>query len=455
VALSPFDVIWLVATPFIALYLRDPRLFSSEFLHSSEFALATIICGLPIFAALRLSEGLSRYFSVHDLWVAVTATFVTTTTSTVALFTFDRLESVPRSTPAIYGLVLGAGLLAARVSHASEPADRKAPPAPHLRRVVLLGVDRFAAIAINLTDFQEPRTTQIISALDDRARLMGRTINGVKIVGKFDDLESVISEYALHGIEIDEVWFLDKYVSGAALVRLECRCKAMDVTLRSLPRALNLTPLQASTPRVDIPDPSVAQKLNVNYFRLKRMIDVVAVLLLLAPLSPLALILAVATRIDVGAPVIFWQQRLGRHGKRFTLYKYRTYQAPYARNGAPIDAEARLSKIARVIRATRFDELPQLFNILRGDMSLIGPRPLLPKDQPLDPHTRLLVRPGLTGWAQVNGGALVTADEKNALDIWYIQNACLALDLVILWRTLMTVFEGEQRDTAVIEAALR
>jgi lipopolysaccharide/colanic/teichoic acid biosynthesis glycosyltransferase len=454
VSLSPFDVTWLVATPFIALYLRDPGLFNSELIRSCQFALATIVCGLPVFAAFGLSEGVSRYFSVNDLWLAVTATFVTTTTSTVALFTFDRLESVPRSTPVIYGLVLGAGLLAARVLHASQSVDRNAVQAPHLRRIVLLGVNRFAAMAIALTDCQEPRTTQIVSALDDRMRLMGRTINGVKIVGKLDDLESVISEYALHGIEIDEVWFLDKYVAGADLARLEARCEAIDVTLRSLPCALNLTPLQALIPSSSSPD-AVARKLNVNYFHFKRMIDVVAVLPLLALLSPLAVILAIATRLDVGAPVIFWQQRIGQHQKRFTLYKYRTYQAPFSRNGAPIDAENRLSKIGRFLRATRFDEIPQLLNILCGDMSFIGPRPLLLKDQPRDPHVRLLVRPGITGWAQVNGGTLVTAEEKDALDIWYIQHACLAVDLVILWRTLVMIVGGEKRATAVIEAALR
>jgi len=158
---------------------------------------------------------------------------------------------------------------------------------------------------------------------------------------------------------------------------------------------------------------------------------------------------------DVGAPVIFWQERIGRNGRKFLLYKFRTYRAPFDSLGRPIPEKERLSRIGRAVRATRLDEIPQLVNILRGHMSLIGPRPLLPIDQPEDPQTRLSVSPGVTGWAQVNGGNLVTTEEKNALDIWYIRKASLGLDLRIALRTVGYFFQGERKDRAAIEEALR
>ena len=159
---------------------------------------------------------------------------------------------------------------------------------------------------------------------------------------------------------------------------------------------------------------------------------------------------------DVGAPVLFWQQRIGRNGRKFLLHKFRTYHAPFDRNGNKIAPEDRLSKVGRAIRATRLDEIPQLLNILVGDMSLIGPRPLLPVDQPSDPRLRLSVRPGITGWAQLNGGTFLTPTQKDALDVWYIKHASLALDLRILIQTLLfSVVGGEKMNHGVVEAALR
>src|SRR5262249_52713468 len=105
----------------------------------------------------------------------------------------------------------------------------------------------------------------------------------------------------------------------------------------------------------------------------------------------------------------------------------------------------RVSRIGALVRKSRLDELPQLLNVLVGDMSLIGPRPLLPHDQPSNSAVRLMVRPGITGWAQVNGGKLITPEEKNALDEWYVRNASLWLDLKIIGKTIVFMFCGESR----------
>lgn len=177
---------------------------------------------------------------------------------------------------------------------------------------------------------------------------------------------------------------------------------------------------------------------------------------LLIALAPLAALAAALVLYDVGAPILFWQQRIGRNGRKFLLYKFRTYHAPFDRNGNKIADEDRLSHLGRAIRAGRLDEIPQLLNVLVGDMSLIGPRPLLPVDQPSDPRLRLSVRPGITGWAQLNGGTYVTPSEKDALDIWYITHASLALDIKIAIQTLLfSATGGEKMNRSAVEGALR
>jgi lipopolysaccharide/colanic/teichoic acid biosynthesis glycosyltransferase len=188
------------------------------------------------------------------------------------------------------------------------------------------------------------------------------------------------------------------------------------------------------------------------YFKLKRYVDLAAALVLLAVLCPFWLIATLVAMYDVGMPVFFWQQRMGIGSRRFLLYKFRTLRTPFDETGRKLSDEERLSPIARFMRRSRLDELPQLLNILVGDMSLIGPRPLLPRDQPKNLAIRLMVRPGITGWAQVNGGVLLTPDEKEWLDEYYVRNASLWLDLRIVLMTALMFFRGDRR-TELVESA--
>ena len=144
----------------------------------------------------------------------------------------------------------------------------------------------------------------------------------------------------------------------------------------------------------------------------------------------------------------FWQQRPGKNSRPFKLYKFRTMADAHDRQGRRIPDEQRSSAIGNFLRQTRFDEFPQLYNILIGEMSFVGPRPLLPVDQPEGDKTRLLIRPGLTGWAQVNGGRTLSVNDKTALDIWYVKNASLWLDFKILMRTALFVLRGERTTAA-------
>lgn len=467
--LAPLDVFWAITAPIIALALRDPNLLdagdvSAGIPASYQFVLVTIICAIPAFLVFRISDGMNHLFSVHDAFAVCAAVAATVASTSLFLFVLTRLEGVPRSTPLICGLVLGAGLIVdraiARVYHQklnTVKAKDYAIAAPqNLRRIILIGADRFSALTIKLLEHQRPRTTQAVAALDPRDALIGRAIAGVKIVGLVENFEAIVDEYAVHGIEIDEVWLSDDVTSLSedTLERVSEQCGARGLKFTRISEALNLAPsiVQASGDwRSDADD---AMRLG-GYFKLKRIIDLIGAGALLLALMPLTLIAAYLVLVDVGGPMIFWQQRIGQNGRRFLLYKFRTYQAPYDKDGRKISEEQRLSKIGRAVRAARLDEIPQLLNVLIGDMSLIGPRPLLPHDQPSNPRLRLLARPGITGWAQLNGGTIVTPDEKDALDIWYIHHATLWLDLKIVVSTFLFMFKGEKVNDLILQQAMR
>ncbi|MEN6570545.1 MAG: sugar transferase [Anaerolineaceae bacterium] len=163
-------------------------------------------------------------------------------------------------------------------------------------------------------------------------------------------------------------------------------------------------------------------------------------------LLPVMLIVAILVRIKLGSPVIFAQKRPGLNCRIFTLYKFRTMNDARDDQGKPLPDAERLTRLGRFLRSASLDELPELFNILAGQMSLVGPRPLLISY--LDRYTpeqlrRQNVLPGLTGWAQVNGRNAISWEEKFKLDIWYVDHWSLALDFKILWMTFSKVFNRE------------
>jgi len=182
------------------------------------------------------------------------------------------------------------------------------------------------------------------------------------------------------------------------------------------------------------------------YLFVKRVIDMILSGLALIILSPLLVIISLVILIKMGMPILFKQMRPGLNGKPFFMYKLRTMTNEKDEKGNPLSDEQRLTRLGRFLRSTSLDELPELFNVLKGDMSLVGPRPLLM--QYLARYTpeqarRHEVKPGITGWAQVNGRNAITWEEKFALDVWYVDNWSLWLDIKILAMTVVKVFRRE------------
>jgi lipopolysaccharide/colanic/teichoic acid biosynthesis glycosyltransferase len=173
--------------------------------------------------------------------------------------------------------------------------------------------------------------------------------------------------------------------------------------------------------------------------RTKRLLDVVAAGSGLLVTMPILAVAAAAIRWSMGRGVLFKQRRPGRHGETFTLYKLRTMADPVDAEGRPRPEYSRVTPLGRILRTTSIDELPQLWNVLRGDMSLVGPRPLLLRYMGRyspEQRRRHDVRPGITGWAQVHRRTAVTWDEKLRLDVWYVDHRTMALDLWILIKTI-------------------
>lgn len=174
----------------------------------------------------------------------------------------------------------------------------------------------------------------------------------------------------------------------------------------------------------------------------KRLLDIIVSVTLLVFLSPVCVLIVITIKITMGGPVLFRQLRPGKGEEQFLINKFRTMIPEGASSGTAATDAARLTRFGRVLRKSSLDELPQLLNVLRGEMSLVGPRPLLARYTPFltqEERKRFLVRPGITGWAQIHGRNLVSWSKRLAMDVWYVDNRTLLLDLRILLSTVWQV----------------
>ena len=179
---------------------------------------------------------------------------------------------------------------------------------------------------------------------------------------------------------------------------------------------------------------------------MERVRDIIFSILALFLVAPLMLPIAILIRVVLGSPVFYRQIRPGRYGKPFEMIKFRTMYDAFDEQGNTLPDADRLTRLGRFLRSSSLDELPELWNVLKGDMSLVGPRPLLMEYLPRysqEQARRHEVRPGITGWAQVNGRNAISWERKFALDVWYVDHKSFWLDVKILWLTVLKVFRRE------------
>jgi len=275
-----------------------------------------------------------------------------------------------------------------------------------------------------------------------------------KALGGPEDVQAALVQLEIHGVTVDRIVVTQPFeqlskktqeafreVERSSTIRVEWLIESLGLRREGTlnPKAAQPAASALSATETPIPEEETGTLPHERYHRWKRVIDLGLALCATVALAPLLALTAFLVAVDAGLPLVFWQLRPGRYGRPFKLYKFRTMRAPYDAAGNRIPDELRSSNIGRFLRRTRLDELTQLYNILVGEMSWVGPRPLLQIDQPKTDASRLLVRPGLTGWAQINGGRDVPPEAKASLDLWYISHAAFWLDAKILFRTLAIV----------------
>jgi lipopolysaccharide/colanic/teichoic acid biosynthesis glycosyltransferase len=465
----------------VALVIRDNLEVSlgrlNEILPYTVFSLSS---AAPVFVIAGLNRGVWRYFSLLDVQRIMVAATVAIILAVSADFAVNRLNGVARSLPVIQWLLLIAAMCACRVAvrwlrarlnqqpvrsavGQEAPADKQ--------HVLLIGVNHIADLYLrSVAEFAADKIG-IVGVLADHGGLRRRLLQCHEIIGTAEELERVLSEVEVHGVQVERIVITEPFDrltprAQQALLRVE---RSTDIELdffaerldlfgpRGSRRAFRLNPGRhngkpgplAATASATLPEVHPLGRYRI----LKRGIDIVGALLLLTAAAPFMLAAVLLVALDIGLPVLFWQLRPGQGGRPFRVYKFRTMAAAHDVDGTRIPDSERSSIIGRLLRRTRFDELPQLFNVLIGEMSFVGPRPLLPHDQPEGDTTRLLVRPGITGWAQVNGGRHISAADKSALDVWYLKNASLWLDVKILLQTVVMLIVGERRNNGAIRSA--
>lgn len=485
IALLLADLICVALATVFSLYLRDNLVFSyNRFEDLFSYIVFSLLSAALSFTIFGINRGIWRFTSLHDYLRVVVAVFLAVLGALSAGFAFDRLEGVPRALPVLQIVLTTTFMIGARIATRLHHASRLQVSVTDLTNVIkgetvlVLGLSWIADLFLKSIRELGKNNIFIAGVIGPKHQNTGRLFQTFPILGTPEELRKALHNLEIHGI------FVDRIVVAMPL-------ETLSITART-----ELEDIEASTSinidhfaeRIGLiggeNKPQTTQKINLNrpvvlnehtngglslslqhhlqhivtnrrFWLKKRIFDFVVAATAIIMTAPLFLLVALLVAIDVGSPILFWQQRPGRFGHRFKVYKFRTMKAAHDRKGRKLSDEERLSSIGRFIRRTRFDELPQLFNILAGQMSFIGPRPLLPVDQSNEHSARLAVRPGLSGWAQVNGGREVSVTDKAAMDVWYVHNANFLLDLKIILATLHMVVFGERPNPAVVRDAWR
>ncbi len=436
----------------------------------APYTAATLVLSLAILPTIGANRAVWRFSAVTDYLKILAATALVVGGAVAFAFSFNRLEGVPRSLPILQAMLIPFALIGVRmIRRVSRSVGERRTEEPHLphaapgyNNVLVIGLGGVTNLYLRAASQYARHRVRIAGLVSEDPRLVGHVVSGKKILGLLADLSSLLRDLEIHGVVINRIVVAEPFDKMSepgreALREIE---SSSNIQVEFLLDQLGLAPQSASEAAGDAVEEAFRfdaegrqQLVNRPYWRFRRALDIIGAMTLLILLAPIMPILAVLIAVDVGAPVTFWQQRPGLNGRPFRLTKFRTMIPAHDEEGERVPDEQRSSPIGRFLRLTRLDELPQLANILTGEMSFIGPRPLLPIDQPAEYAARLLIRPGLTGWAQVIGGREISAVDKAALDVWYVRNASLVLDMEIVVRTIQMVIVGERIDHGAIRRA--
>lgn len=477
VSLLCVDLICLVCATFLSLILRDNLSVSPErMLGILPYTIASILSGAAFFTIVGINRGIWRFASLPDFMRVAGAVVLTVAGAMAIGFAVDRLEAVPRAVPIMQAVLAIVFMTAARVAARLRHAQRTRIPTGEIAEafrgetVLVLGISWVTDLFLRSVRELGSHHVSVAGIIGSKEQQTGRLFQDCPVLGTPEELQDILRDLDTHGVYVDRIVVTTplhhlSLETREALYHIET---TTTISVDYFGERIGL--LRAPTEQEEVPvhlsesgcanelhftlcDVAASSALNRWYWGFKRLLDIAMSIAAIIVASPLFLLTTLLVAFDVGTPLLFRQQRPGRYGHRFKVYKFRTMKAAHDKNGRRLPDEKRTSAIGHFIRRTRLDELPQLFNILAGQMSFIGPRPLLPIDQAKEQSARLAVRPGLSGWAQVNGGRELTIADKAAMDIWYVYNASFILDMKIILATLYMVVFGERPNPRVVKDA--
>jgi lipopolysaccharide/colanic/teichoic acid biosynthesis glycosyltransferase len=476
-ALISIDVLLVAFATFLAFLLRENfDLVQGKIIALIPYLVICLGSASVVFFVGGLDRTPWRYSSLADQLQIIVLTALLILLALLLTFTVNRLDGVARSLPVLQGILIVATLVAARVAFRFWFARRTRIPSNdriegYLHETVLVaGVNAVSELFLRCVQELASHQIEVAGILAQEPTMRGRVVQQKPVLGTVQEVQSILQSLEVHGIGVNRIVVavpMDQLSPRALEALLEVE-KSSDIAVQFLSERLGLEGAPRIPSACSDGERGVAHgqralalagatyrvnSVEKSFRTLKRMIDCSVAAFFIIMLAPFSAIVALVVALDVGFPLIFWQQRPGLFGRPFKLYKFRTMCAAHDKHLIPIPDDRRSSVVGRVLRRTRLDELPQLYNVLVGDMSLVGPRPLLPRDQSPDYATRLSVRPGITGWAQVNGGRVISASDKWTLDIWYAQNMSLVLDLRIILRTVKMVLLGDRINIEAVDQA--
>ncbi len=428
------------------------------------YALATATGSALGFLVFGTHRSVWRFVSFSEILQVVKAVTLGLSIALILVFTINRLDHVARSVPLIHwglaiALLVGARLII-RYQRNGEASNDDQTHMEQPEYVLVVGLNRITELYLRCVSDLARKRISVAGILVEDPAVHGRVIKSCEVLGSPVNILEILGKCNIHGIAVKKIVITTQLsnlspTAREALVKLE---RSGIVELDFFETRLGFSPFLPTEQRVGSASEAANEQTNsglagVNdneiglrnrtvYRTAKRLLDMTGALAALIVLTPAFLIAAGIAAFDVGWPVMFWQVRPGLHGRPFRISKFRTMGPGHKSNGVRIPDDQRVSRFGTLLRRLRFDEIPQLVNILVGDMSFVGPRPLLPVDQPTNRALRLSVRPGLTGWAQINGGKDLSIAQKTELDLWYVRNASFALDIKILLLTAYFLVSG-------------
>ena len=452
-----FDLFLVALATLAALITRENfEIIDAKLIALLPYLVITVSIAGVVLPALGIHRSAWQFTSLRDCLRIAAATALVVLSAVAIGFLVNRLDGVARALPLIQALLIISLLVGARIlKRASHDRRIRSAPAPsdRIETILVIGLNKLAEFYLQCIAEFHSGHVKIAGVLGQGGRV-GRSVHSHPVLGEPEQVVSTLRRLETHGVFVDciLVTMARSDLSHAVQNALSQIQQTTTIRLEYLSErmGIQLPPAHTVVAKNSPEEPLSSAVAAVNrvlgggsYHQIKRVIDVVASTAAVILLAPLFLLVGLVVAADVGLPVVFWQQRPGLGGRPFRLYKFRTMGDAHNDDGERKSDGERASAVGSLLRRTRLDELPQLFNILKGDMSFVGPRPLLPVDQPIDCAARLVVRPGLTGWAQIKGGRQISPSDKTALDVWYVRNMSLTLDLEIMLGTAPMLIFGE------------